>query len=302
MKETKKILIAGGSGFIGRYVSNYLSAKGYTVSLLSRNINKQSKYSQYLWAPLQGKIDAKALHEKDVIINLSGAGIADKLWTRKRKEIIYRSRIDSTALLVNTLINNTYSPSLFINASAIGYYGSRPKELLTEDSEPGGGFVAKLCTDWENQLTSLRNIGIPTAILRIGIVYGKDGGSLSRLLMPLRLGMNVLFDEGTHIISWIHIYDLALVVEKLILGDLRPEIYNAVSQNAVSQQAFNSEALNLLGKKALKIRISKNVLHFIAGELTSVLTADQNIQAQNLLDQKFSFNFPDIKSALNDLL
>jgi uncharacterized protein len=302
MNESKSILIAGGSGFIGRYLSRYLTDKGFSVSLLVRNTNKLSAYTQYSWDPSHEKIDVEAIHDKDVIINLSGAGIADRFLTKRRKEIIYRSRIDSTALLVRTITEQSYFPSLFINASAIGFYGNRPKELLTENSTPGEGFIAELCIDWENKIAPLRDISIPTAILRIGIVLGKDAGSFSKLVLPLRFGINVLFGQGHHKISWIHIHDLALIVNQLIEGKLQPGIYNAVTPNALSQLAFNSEILKVLRKKAIQLKIPNKVLRLFLGELASVITADLNIQASNLIDQKFAFSFPDIQSTLADLI
>ena len=296
------ILIAGGSGFIGRYISRYLTDKGYTVSLLSRNKNTCPDYACYYWNPALGEIDQKALYKKDIIINLSGAGIADKLLTQKRKEIIYRSRIDSTALLVDTLTENNYSPSLFISASAIGYYGNRPQEQLSEISTPGKDFIAGLCRDWELKVMPLKGTGIPIAILRIGIVLGKKGGSLSKLVFPLRFRMNVLFGRGQHSISWIHIHDLARIIEQLILGKLQAGIYNAVSPDPVLQAEFNSATIHVLGKRSINLRIPKKFLRIFLGDLATVLTADQHIRPEYLIKQKFHFNYPDIYSTLVDLL
>ena len=297
-----EIVIAGGSGFIGRYISRYLSDMGCTVSLLSRKKDPCPDYACYYWNPAQGEIDQKALYKKDIIINLSGAGIADKLLTRKRKDIIYRSRIDSTALLVNTLTENNYSPLLFISASAIGYYGNRPEEQLSESSGPGKDFIADLCKEWEQEIMPLGEANIPTAILRIGIVLGKDGGSLSKLVFPLRFRMNVLFSKGLHSISWIHIHDLARIIEQLIRGRLKTGIYNTVSPNPVSQAEFNRTASKIFGKKPVDLNIPKALLKIILGDLTQVLTADQNVRPDNLICQEFEFNFPTIYTSLLDLL
>jgi uncharacterized protein (TIGR01777 family) len=302
MNDSKKILIAGGTGFIGNYISQYLSYKGHAISLLSRKKSTPSNYTYYDWNPMQGEIDDQALRTADIIINISGAGIADKLWTRRRKEIIYHSRIDSTALLVEKIIKNNYSPSLFINASAIGYYGNRPDELLSESSKPGTGFVAKICQDWEMETNQLNKTDIPTAILRIGIVLGKEGGSLSKLILPLRYGVNILFDRGQHTISWIHIHDLAFIIEQLISRKLQPGIYNAVSPNAISQKAFNAEVLKALRIRNIKLSIPSKVLRLLVGGIASVITADQNVKPTNLIRQNFLFSYPDIQDALTELV
>ena len=302
MNDAKHILIAGGSGFIGQHLASRLTEKGYAVSLLGRNSMNTGPYNYYSWNPTEGKIDPEALKGMDVIINLTGAGIADRQWTRKRKDLIYRSRIDSTGLLVNAIIDKGHSPTLFINASAIGYYGNRPGELLTENSEPGSGFVSKVCSDWEKATTPLQKAGIPTAILRIGIVLGKHGGSLSKLVLPLKYGINVLFGKGKHFTSWIHIQDIAQIIVQLISGRLRPGVYNAASPKPLSQREFNSEILTALHRKAIKLNLPVVFLQVILGDLVAVFTADLNIQPRNLTNQKFTFNFPDIQRALADLL
>lgn len=302
MTAKKNILIAGGSGFIGQYLSGHFSDNGYPVSLLGRKILKKAGHASYFWDPAKGKIDSEALYHKDVVINLSGAGIADRLWTKKRKDIIYRSRIESTSLLVNTIIENKFLPSLFINASAIGYYGNRPGELLSEESSPGKGFVSELCIDWEKETERLRSAGIPVAVLRIGIVLGTGGGSLSKMKLPIQYRLNILFGKGTHFISWIHIHDLTRIIQKLISGNLSPKIYNAVTPHPLTQLEFNSDLSNILGKKTMKITIPKMLLRFIVGDLSTVLLADQKIQPQNLLNNNYHFSFPDLKTALHQLL
>lgn len=302
MTAKKNILIAGGSGFIGQYLSGHFSDNGYPVSLLGRKINKKTGHASYFWDPAKGIIDPEALYKKDVIINLSGAGIADRIWTKKRKDIIYRSRIESTSLLANTIIENKFLPSLFINASAIGYYGNRPGELLSETSSPGKGFVSELCIDWEKETQMLKGAGIPVAVLRIGIVLGTGGGSLAKMKLPIQFGLNILFGKGSHFISWIHIHDLTRIIEELISGNLSPKIYNVVSPHPSTQREFNSEISNILGKKTMNITIPKALLQFIVGDLSTVLLADQKIQPHNLMDKNYHFSFPDLETALSQLL
>jgi uncharacterized protein (TIGR01777 family) len=302
MNNSKKILIVGGSGFIGQYLFNYLTERGFHVSLLSRKRNENANYLEYFWDPSHGDIDPEALNEKDVIINLSGAGIAKQYWTGKRKEVIYRSRIDSTSFLIRSIISGNHVPSLFISTSAIGFYGNRPDELLNESSFPGSDFVSKVCLDWEAEVSKLYPYGTATAILRIGIVLGKEGGSLSKFVIPLKKGVNILFGNGEQIMSWIHIHDLANIYEQLILGRLKPAIYNAVSPNPIRQQNFNAAILRTLQKKAIKIKVPFTALRIFMGEMTSILVASQNIVPKNLLEHNFRFNYPDLHEALENLL
>ena len=302
MNTMKKILIAGGSGFIGTYLANFLGQKGYTVSLLSRKAAKSSRYQEYVWNPENGELDPAVLKEQDVIINLSGAGIANRYWTKKRKQVLYHSRLDSTSLLVRRLSELKNLPSLFINASAIGYYGHRPGEILNEESPPGSDFISRLCMDWENAAKKLRVSGCQTVILRIGIVLGKQGGSLAKFAFPLKFGLNVSFDKGNQMISWIHILDLAAMVDQLIKGNLVPDVYNAVAPNPIPQHKFHAEILHALHRRAFKIRIPQSFLKLVLGDMATIFISDQNIQCKKLLEQNFSFEFPDIRQAIIHLI
>lgn len=301
MNRSKKILIAGGSGFVGRYISDSLSERGFQIYWLSRS-RKHNKFPVYHWDPARQLIDEKAVTGKDIIINLSGAGIGDRLWTAKRKKIIYRSRIESTALLVNEILENSYSPSLFINASAIGYYGNRPGEILTEDSIPGEGFVVKVCVDWEDQVAKLTRTGIPTAILRTGIVLGKKGGSLPKFVTPVQLGFNILFSSGRQKLPWIHLQDLQNIMIQLINSNLEPGIYNAVAPVSISQREMNSAIATVLQKKVVRFSVPNALLHLLFREMTTIFTADMNVVPENLLIQGFHFEYPEIPKALSNIL
>jgi uncharacterized protein (TIGR01777 family) len=298
----EKILIAGGTGFIGRKLADMLHGEGYSVSLLSRNPTKMSKYRVFGWDPINGKIDLAALQNIDIIINLAGSGIARWPWTRKRKLSVYNSRILSTRLLVDSISKQDTKPSHFISVSAIGYYGNRPDEILTEKSMEGTGFLSRVCRDWENEVLHLKNQAISLTVLRLGIVLSLQGGSLPVLLMPFRYRLNVLFGKGLHTISWIHIDDLLEMFSGIVNKTLLPGLYNAVSPNPVSQAIFNKGICQGMGRKTITIKLPVKMLEIFAGELASVMTNDQNISPTHLMSQDFRFKFPEIKGALKDFL
>ncbi len=298
----KTILIVGGTGFIGRNVANYFNNKGYDVSILSRKSLPNYPFRMYEWDPLNYSIQVEALTNQDVIINLSGAGIADKYWTSKRKKILFSSRIDSTRFLIDTLIRNHIYPRLFINTSAIGFYGNRPDEIVSETSFKGEGFLSHICQAWEKEVRRLDDTKIKYAILRIGIVLSKKGGSFPKLLFPTKTGFTILFGKGLHYISWIHIVDLLKIIESLIEGTLEPGIYNCVAPQPVNQKNFNELLKRTLHVKTLRLRIPKKLISLIFGEMTEIFYSDQYVVSENLQHQNFKFSYPDLQTALNHLV
>jgi len=298
----KNILIAGGTGFIGRYIRDKLKEQGFQISILARSKVQNTKCKYYVWDPEKGMIDKESLQNQHVIINLAGAGIADKLWTKKRREIILQSRIESTKLLIDSLKELNKYPNLFINASAIGFYGHRPGEILTEKSLKGSGFLSRVCYEWEKALTPLTKLNIPYAIIRLGIVLGRGGGSLLKLLFPLQHRINVIFGSGKQCVPWIHIEDVFQIVSQLTEGKLLPGIYNGVAPDYVSQAQLNRTILKYLYKKPITIRISSGFLSSLIGEMASVFISEQQIKPLRLIEQKFRFNHPLLEDAMKDLL
>ncbi|MBN2523428.1 MAG: TIGR01777 family oxidoreductase [Bacteroidales bacterium] len=298
----KTVLIVGGTGFIGRNVADYFNSKGYIVSILSRKIFPNHPFRMYEWDPLKYSIQIEALTNQDVIINLSGAGIADKYWTSKRKKVLYDSRIDSTRFLIDTLIRDKIFPEMFIHASAIGFYGNRPHERLYETSDKGESFLSTLCQAWENEVRRLDHTNIKYAILRIGIVLSKKEGSFPKVLFPLKKGFTILFGKGLQHISWIHLKDLIKIIESLSGRILKPGIYNCVAPQPVKQKDLNDQLKRTLHIKTLKIRIPKKLISLIAGDMTELFYSDQYVVPENLQHQNFEFAFPDLHSALKNLV
>ncbi|MCD8528956.1 MAG: TIGR01777 family oxidoreductase [Chitinophagales bacterium] len=230
----KHVLIAGGSGLVGSALSKTLENKGYAVSWLSTQKNLQAEYNICYWNPSKNEIDEEAIKQADVIINLAGAGVAEKRWTKERKMEILRSRIDSTRLLIEKTKELNPTLDVFIGASAIGYYGYENNGLLTEQSPAGKDFLAGVCQAWEKEY-NLQNTSFRKVVFRIGIVLSKEGGALGEMTKTLPFFVGVL-GSGTQIYSWIHIDDLVNMFVYAIENKQMQGIYNGVAPNPVSQK------------------------------------------------------------------
>lgn len=297
----KNILIAGGSGFIGKYLAQRLTDEGFRVSILTRQKKKKPAGNTYFWNPLQGLIDPESLKNQHIIINLSGVSIGDRLWTRKRKEAILNSRVQSTRLLAKSIIKEKIVPELFINISAIGYYGHRPGEILTEQARRGTGFLSRVCYEWERSVKSLSDTGIPYAIIRLGIVLGNGEGFLQKTLLPFKFGLNPVFSTGAQPVPWIHIEDVFRIMYQLTEGKLPPGIYNGVAPDVISQVDFNQTLMKVKKLKALPIHIPEKLLQILIGEMANLFTCHQMVKPQKLLEQQFQYKFWELSEALSVL-
>ncbi|MFT4801006.1 MAG: hypothetical protein ACI93N_000771, partial [Flavobacteriaceae bacterium] len=193
-----KILLVGGTGLIGTFLKNKLIKEGYTVHILSRRKSEDSQ--TFLWNSNEEYIDLNAFEGVSGIINLTGANIAESRWTKKRKEILYDSRILSTRLLFETIKKNKIELDFFINSSGIGYYGTKKSaQIFKENDLSGSDFLAKLCFDWEKEALRFNELNIRTVIIRTGIVLTKYEGALEKMKLPIKFGILPIFGNGKHI-------------------------------------------------------------------------------------------------------
>ena len=254
MKQLNKtILIAGGSGLIGQRLSHLLEQKGYSVIHLSRKENLNARFPTYKWDLNAGFIDPKAIQQADYAINLAGAGIADRHWTKKRKKVIIDSRVKSNQLLAETL-EKAGKAKAFITAAAIGYYGNSGSEWVDETSpSPNHGFLTESCQAWEQVLQKIANGPLRTVIIRIGIVLSTQGGAMEKMLLSFKVRVGSYFGDGSQYYSWIHIDDLCNMFIMAIEKEEMEGIYNGVAPNPVSNKALTQAMANALGKKSLAI-------------------------------------------------
>ncbi|MCB0663885.1 MAG: TIGR01777 family oxidoreductase, partial [Saprospiraceae bacterium] len=250
----KTILIGGGTGLVGERLSEMLESKGYKVLHLSRSKNLEARFPAYQWDLKNGFVDPEAIAKADAVINLAGAGIADKPWTTSRKKVIIDSRVDSTLLLKTAFELAGKKPAAFISAAAIGYYGNRGEENLTEDKAPGNdGFLSESCVLWEEAVKKVAETSIRTVWFRIGIVLSTKGGALEKIMLPVKFHVGGYFGNGKQWYSWIHLDDLCQMFIHALENPQMEGVYNAVSPHPERNKEFTRLIGEALGKAALMV-------------------------------------------------
>lgn len=295
------VLIAGGTGLVGARLSEILRGRGYNVNHLSRRQNLQSNFPAYAWDIKKGIIDENAFVEADFIINLAGAGIADQRWTAARKKLIIESRTQSTALLTRYLKEKKHKVKAYLSASAMGFYGNRADEIMTEDSAAGNGFLVESTIEWEKYVNHIADLNIRTTAFRIGIVLSLKGGALEKMLIPFWFRLGVYFGNGQQWYSWIHIEDVCNMFVWAIENEKVRGIYNAVSPNPLTNYDFTKAISTAKGGGYLMLPAPVFALRFGMGEMADVVLNSTRVSSQKVENQGFRFKFPEIVSALKDL-
>ncbi|HMD70112.1 MAG TPA: TIGR01777 family oxidoreductase [Bryobacteraceae bacterium] len=276
------ITITGASGFIGRQLLKSLAHAGHSVQALSRQ------------APL-----AESLREADVIIHLAGEPVAQR-WTAEAKRRIRESRTAGTRNLVEALATLPRRPQALICASAIGYYGSRGDEILTEASAPGSGFLPEVCVAWEKEAQAAEALGIRVVRVRTGVVLDAGGGALQRMLPPFRTGVGGRLGSGRQWMSWIHLEDLAALFQFAVERQVRGPL-NGVAPHPASNSDFTRELARVLRRPAV-FPVPEFALRLLFGEMADVLLASQRVAPAAAEAAGFRFRFPQLAAALEGLL
>jgi uncharacterized protein len=296
-----KILIAGGSGFLGNSLLQSFQDNGWEVSLLTRKKGMVSNIQSFYWNPVENYIDPAAFHNQDVIINLAGEPISNGLWTRKKKKMILESRIQSTRLLIEEIKkNHTRKPIKFISASAIGYYGSQTGKKLTESSLAGSGFLSFVCSEWEKEAKKLEENNLSLSIVRIGIVLSEKGGFLLQMKKMLKSGINLVAGDGNQSMSWIQIEDLNRIFQFLITKENIEGVYNCVSPTPCKLYNFQALLFKVSNRKSITIKIPARILKMLLGEFSELFLSDQNCIPERLIESGFQFNHTDLEKVLLD--
>lgn len=291
-------IIAGGSGFVGQHLQKLLQGRGHQVSILStrKQINKSN---HIYWDPTVAYIDPDFRCQQGILINLAGAGVADKRWTPQRKEEIRLSRIQSNETLYQAIRGGQLNVQSFVGASAIGFYAADNKPHV--ETDPGDqSFLSQVCQQWEQSSLRMAQLNIPVSIARIGIVMGQEGGALPALTQSFSFGIAGIPSGGNQIYSWIHVEDLCHLL--LFLADHRKEgIYNAVAPNPVSLKMLIQSAIRASGKKVISIPVPAFLLKLALGEMSIEILKSSSVRADKILDAGFKFEFPEIQPCMNDL-
>lgn len=291
------IIIAGGSGLIGTALRETLQAHGFYVEVLSRK--QGSGYR--LWNPAEGQIDTAGLHDFNIVINLTGTGIADKRWSKKRKKEILSSRVDPLQLLAHTAQELNWKPDVFIGASGIGYYGDRADTLLTEASAGASGFMSATCQKWEAASRNFAQYARRACLLRLGVVLSNSGGALPMMATPTRFGIGAALGSGKQYMSWIHIQDLLAIFQFLINQDLQGT-FNVVTPQPVRNAQFQQILSRSMHRPDIMPAVPAWILHLLLGEMKSIVLESTRVSSQKLQAAGFEFQFPELENALDHLL
>jgi uncharacterized protein (TIGR01777 family) len=294
-----KIVISGASGLIGTQLVAKLSQSGHEVIRLVR---RSPKAGEIQWNPKSGTLDAAALEGADAVIHLSGAGIGDKRWTTSYRKEILDSRTDTTALLAKTIASLSRKPSVFLSGSAIGIYGARNDEQLTEVSTHGTGFLAEVCEQWEAAAKPAVDAGVRTVYLRTGIVLTPKGGALKKLLPLFKLGVGGKFGNGKQWQSWISIDDEIGAIEHLLTANVSGAV-NLTAPNPVTNAEFTKVLASVLKRPAIVPVPTFAPKILLGGELAdALLFTGQRVIPAALNASGYSFKHTTLESALRSLL
>jgi len=296
------VLIGGGTGLIGTRLSALLKAKGYEVMHLSRTARPDAEFPAFEWDVEAGTIDEAAVEKADYVINLAGAGIADRPWTKARKKLIISSRVQSAALLADTFQKLGHQPKAYLSSSAIGYYGDRGNEWMSEDAAPGNGFLSESTQAWEEAIKGVAETGVRTVGLRIGIVLSTQGGALEKMLIPFRFYTGTYFGDGEQWYSWIHIDDIARMFIYALETEALSGFYNGVAPNPVTNKRLVTQMKEALNSPALIVPAPAFAMRLAMGEMADAVLDSTRVLADKIQATGFTFEYPAIDKALDQLL
>lgn len=299
------IVIAGGTGFIGRALCASLYQAGHHVTLLTRRTEEThrlygSTVTPIEWNGREAGAWESCLNGADAVVNLAGASIADGRWTEARKRLLTDSRIGLTRLLVDAIARCSSKPHALINASGIGYYGPTDDRTLTEDAPRGQGFLADLCLAWEREALRAEALTVRVVLLRTGMVLEQDGGALPKMLLPFRLFLGGPIQPGTQWVSWIHRRDHIDLIQWLLTTPSISGPVNAVAPEAVTMTQFCA-ALGQASHRPSWLPMPRFALNIALGELATLMTTGQRVVPEKALSKGFSFYYPNLESALRDI-
>lgn len=295
-----KILITGASGLIGKALQPSLGEKGYELLLASRGKAKDAQGIQ--WNPDTGfaEEDLPRLEGLDAVVHLAGENVSGLRWTDEKKKAIRDSRVFGTRSMIETFDKLAQKPKVFISGSAIGFYGDRGDEQLTESSAAGKTFLAEVCKEWEAESRRAEDLGIRTVLLRTGIVLSKDGGALATMLTPFKLGVGGVAGDGKQWMSWISLDDVVGVTNYALENDSVRGAVNNVAPNPVTNEEFTKTLGSVLYRPTF-LPLPEFAVHMVFGEMGDALLLDSTrVVPKRLNDAGYEFKFKDLKTALEN--
>jgi uncharacterized protein (TIGR01777 family) len=296
-----KVLITGGTGFIGSALARSLAEQGVEVTVLSRSPGSVKKICGPGICALGNFDQLRPEDTYQVIINLAGAPIFGARWSDARKQVIRDSRIGLTEWLIASIARMKVKPDLLISGSAVGYYGNQGDVVLTEQSATRNDFSHQLCADWEDAAKNAEQFGVRVCLIRTGLVLGEGGGILQRMVLPFRLGLGGRLGDGRQWMSWIHRQDWIAIAQTMITDSSMQGAYNATAPNPVTNREFTRVLAHCLKRPAL-FPVPAGLLKLLLGEMSELVLGSQRVLPERLLEQGFRFKYTDLSSALNQVL
>lgn len=291
----KTILITGGSGLIGRRLSEMLSEKGYGVIWLSRERHVNGDIPRYRWNYQKNEIELEPLEQADMIIHLAGSNLGEDAWTRRKKQEIVESRVQTARLLLETIRSMPKRPDAFISASAVGFYGMHTSgKIFTEEDQPAqNDFLSRTCKKWESAAFAFQEeLGIRTVALRTPFVVAKNNEGFRKMMLPTRFGLGAPLGNGRQYLPWIHLDDLCRIYLKAVEDESMRGLYNAVSP----EQITNAEFMKVLAKEMKRPffipRIPAFMLRLFMGEAAGMVLEGSRISPRKIIDADYQFLYP----------
>ena len=302
------VLITGGTGMIGKALTQALIERGFNVIILTRHISneqktKDNKLSYAIWDVEKQTIDKDAFVKADYIIHLAGASVAEKRWTKKRKQEIVNSRVDSGKLIVDSLKNLPNKIKTVISATAIGWYGPDKNDgkKFTEVDPSSNDFLGQTCRQWEAAIEPTSFLGKRLVKLRIGIVLSNEGGAYVEFKKPLKVGFATILGNGKQIVSWIHIDDIVRAILFSMENERMEGIYNAVAPNPSSNKEVVLEIARKRGKTFIPVHVPTFALKIRLGEMSVEVLKSGTVSSEKIQQAGFIFQYPDLGSAISQL-
>lgn len=297
----KRVLITGGSGSVGKSLSQLLLDNGYEVAHLSRSKTSLPKIKTYLWNVEQNKIDADCINGVDIIVHLAGAGIADSRWTEERKKTLIESRTKSIQLVYQLLKSNPHQVKTVVSASASGFYSDRGDNLMKETDSPNNDFLGECSVLWGNAVDEAEDLGIRVVKFRTGVILDKNSGALPKIAAPIKFGFGSPLGDGKQWTSWIHIDDVAEMYLKGIEDEALQGAYNMSTPNPITNKELTIAIAQKLNKPLWLPNVPAFILKLIFGEMSAVVLGSTKMDVNKIEQTGFKFKFPTIKLALNKI-
>ncbi len=299
------VLITGGTGLIGRALAHSLVQDGHQVTVLSRtperHRNALPNVDLVAWDGRTAQGWGERVEAADVIVNLAGESIAAGRWTPERKRRIRESRVHAGQAVVEAVRAATHPPQVVVQASAVGYYGPRGDEPVTEETPPGSDFLAQVCVAWEASTAAVEERGVRRAVIRTGVVLSTQGGALPRMLLPFRLFLGGPLGSGRQYLPWIHLDDQVAAIRFLLEHPEAQGPFNLCAPNPMTHREFSRILGQVLGRPSW-MPVPALALRLLFGEMATVLLEGQRAVPRRLQEAGYSFRFPELRPALQDLV